>query len=237
MNQPNREYTNSVFKYIFSEEIAALDLYNAWSGNHYTINEGLRFMTLENALFMGQLNDVSFTLADRLIILMEHQSTLSANMPIRDLMYIARIYEMLIDRQAIYRSKLFTLPEPEFYTLYNGVEDFPDEMTFKLSDAFRRANFHGTERQPMLELVVRTFNINIGHNPQILEKCEVLRNYAVFVGRVRDLKRRGQDLSDAIASAIKYCVSHGILAEYFKNPRIGGTQYAFYRMEIGRCTD
>jgi len=66
MSQPNWEYKDSVLKDLFSDEAAALDLYNALTGRRFTIDDGLCFTTLENALFMGQLNDVSFTIGDKL---------------------------------------------------------------------------------------------------------------------------------------------------------------------------
>jgi len=40
---------------------------------------------------MGQINDVSFTVGDRLIVLIEHQSTINENMPLRLLMYVAMV--------------------------------------------------------------------------------------------------------------------------------------------------
>ena len=215
----NREYKNSVFKDLFHDEAAAIDLYNALTGSRFTIDDGLCFTTLDDALFMGRLNDISFTIGDKLIILIEHQASINQNMPLRALIYITRVYEKIIDNRAIYRSKLFKIPTPEFYVLYNGVKDCPDETTLKLSDAFKRVDIPGIEKLPlpMLELEVRVLNVNKGHNEEILEKCEVLRNYAVFIERIREYKKEGRSLEDAIAAAIDYCVARGILVEYLKN--------------------
>jgi len=223
MNQTNREYKNSVFKDLFSDEETALDLYNALTDSSFTIDDGLRFTTLENALFMGQLNDVSFTVSDKLVIFIEHQASISPNMPIRALMYIGRVYEKIIDRRAIYRTKFFTIPTPEFYVLYNGTDAYPDEKTLRLSDAFRCANIPGVGGEnfqpllPALELTVRVLNVNVGHNEKILEKCDVLRDYTVFIGQVRGRQRAGLTLKDAIAAAIDFCIANGILVEYLKN--------------------
>ena len=63
-------------------------------------------------------------------------------------------------------------------------------------------------------------NVNKGHNEKILEKCEVLRGYAVFSGQVREYQQAGRTLEDAIIAAIDYCVASGILAEYLKNNRL-----------------
>ena len=217
MSQANREYKNSVFKDLFSDKATALDLYNALTDSSFTIDDGLCFTTLENALFMGQLNDVSFTIGDKLVICIEHQASISPNMPIRALMYIGRVYEKIIDRRATYRTKLFTIPTPEFYVLYNGADVCPDETTLRLSDAFRHVKIPGVESLPALELTVRVLNVNVGHNEKILEKCDVLHNYAVFVGQVRDRKRAGLSLNEAITAAMDFCIANGILVEYLKN--------------------
>ena len=231
--KPNREYKNSVFKDLFHDEATALELYNALTGSRFTIEDGLCFTTLENALFMDKLNDISFTIGDRLVILVEHQSTINANMPLRALMYIGRVYEKIIDRRMIYRSTLFTIPTPEFYVLYNGVDDYPDEKTLRLSDAFRRVDTSSSEKPPTLDLQVRVINVNKGHNEKILERCEVLRGYAVFIGQVRDRQQAGLSLADAITDAIDFCVSNGILVEYLKNnsPEVRNMLFTEFNLE------
>ena len=79
----------------------------------------------------------------------------------------------------LYRTKLFTIPTPEFYVLHNGVDACPDENTLRLSDAFSRLNIPGIESLPSLEPIIRVLNVNVGHNEKIFEKCDVLRGYAV----------------------------------------------------------
>jgi len=217
MSIANRKYKNSVFKDLFHDEATAIALYNALTDNRFTIDDGLHFTTLENALFMDRLNDVSFTIGDRLVVLIEHQSSVNANMPLRALLYIARVYEKIIDNKAIYRTNLFTIPTPEFYVLYNGNKDYPDEMILRLSDAFRYVDIPGVEILASLELAVRVLNVNKGHNEKILEKCEVLRSYAAFIWQIREYQHEGRTLEDAITTAIDYCVDNGILVEYLKS--------------------
>jgi hypothetical protein len=54
---------------------------------------------------MGMINDISFTIAGMLVVLVEHQSTINPNMPLRLLLYMARIYEKIIDNRRLYSSK------------------------------------------------------------------------------------------------------------------------------------
>ena len=216
MTRPNREYKNSMFKDLFNEEATALKLYNALTDRRLTLDDGMCFTTLENALFMDRLNDISFTIGDKLVVLIEHQSSVNENMPLRALIYIGRVYEKIIERRSIYRSTLITIPTPEFFVLYNGVKDHPDDVTLKLSKAFRRADSPDTGRHPELDLEVRVLNINKGHNEKILEKCNTLRDYAAFIGQVRERQQAGQVLEDAIMTAIDFCIANGILVEYLE---------------------
>ena len=58
----------------------------------------VNIITLEDILFMNQKNDICFTIDNKFILLLEHQSTINNNMPLRCLLYIAREYEKLIDK-------------------------------------------------------------------------------------------------------------------------------------------
>lgn len=141
------------------------------------------------------------------IILGEHQSTVNPNMPLRSLMYIGREYEKLIPAEKRYLSTLIKIPTPEFITFYNGKKEEPDEQTLYLSDAFKEET-----NQLKLELKVRVLNINVGHNQDLLEKCQVLKEYSQFVAEAR--KYEGDEKQLEIT--IKKCITEGILGKYLK---------------------
>jgi hypothetical protein len=77
----NREYKDSVFTLLFNDKERLPELYNAINGTNFTEKDGIEINTLQNALFMGRVNDISFILADALVVLLEHQSTINPNMP------------------------------------------------------------------------------------------------------------------------------------------------------------
>lgn len=60
-------------------------------------------MTLDNAVYMGMKNDLSFLL-DTHIYLYEHQSTKNPNMPLRDLFYISLEYQKYVSDKSLYSS-------------------------------------------------------------------------------------------------------------------------------------
>ena len=89
----NREYKATLFSELFNEPDRLRELYNALAGTDYGEDTPVEINTLENVFFNDLKNDVSFTIDDKYVLLLEHQSTLNNNMPLRCLMYIARVYE------------------------------------------------------------------------------------------------------------------------------------------------
>ena len=116
----NRNYQDSVFSKLFSNEETALELYNALSGTSYGPETKIRITTLNNVLFLEKYNDLSFTIEDRIIVMAEHQSTINPNIPLRLLGYSTDTYTKLIDTDRLYSSTQIKLPTPVFYVFYTG---------------------------------------------------------------------------------------------------------------------
>ncbi|MHC6202413.1 RpnC/YadD family protein [Breznakiellaceae bacterium SP9] len=217
-------YKDSLFRSLFSDKQALLELYNSIKGTQYDEQTELIINTLPETLFTHQRNDVSFLIDRRLVLLAEHQSTINENMPYRFLLPMAHVFENgITDKRLVYRQKLMKLPRPEFLVLYNGTAPYPDEKELRLSDAFMDVEGYTDIR---LELTVKVYNINKGHNEQLVEKSEVLSGYVVFVDRVRIFHKQAAEeypgmrekdiLTIAIARAIEYCKAHGILTEFWE---------------------
>jgi hypothetical protein len=116
----NKKYKDSLFVALFSDENRLRELYNALAGTNYGNDVDIAINTLQEVLFMERRNDISFTIGGKFVVLIEHQSTINLNMPLRCLLYIARVYEKLVENKALYRKKAVPIPFPEFYVLYNG---------------------------------------------------------------------------------------------------------------------
>jgi len=202
-----REYKDSLFRMIFSDKKKLLDLYNAVNNTHYTNEEELQIVTLENAIYMNMKNDLAFLLDFRLNMY-EHQSTLNPNMPLRDLLYVAREYEKLVADKSLYVSSIVKIPTPCFIVFYNGTEEQPEERILRLSDSFEIPT-----KEPALELTVKMLNINIGMNSKILSQCRLLAEYMHYVNRVRKYALI-MDLDQAVEMAVKECIQEGILKEF-----------------------
>ena len=212
----NREFKSTLFATLFDDKDTLLDLYNAVADSDLPKGTPVEIATLDDILFTDRRNDIAFVLDDKIVILVEHQSSLSENMPLRLLIYLARVYEKLIDNTAIYKRKLLKIPKPDFIVLYNGTAPFPDEAVLRLSDAYREIPETSSAFGGSLELEVRVVNINEGRNESMVRKCETLDGYIRFVGKARAYQRAGQALTNAVTQTIRDCIHEGILADFLK---------------------
>jgi len=213
----NAKYKNSVFSLLFGNPDALRELYGAIEGVVLPHDMPIEINTLSDVLYMERINDISFTVDNRLVCLYEHQSSINPNMPLRLLVYIAHVYEKIIDRRNLYKTKLEKIPAPEFIVLYNGKEQYPDRDTLRLSDAFKDVcDLLGVDSPALsLELVVQVYNINHGHNAEILEKSRTLGDYSVFVEKIREYAL-SLPLEDAMKKAVKYCTDNNILKTFLE---------------------
>ena len=213
MPKHNRRYKDSVFVDLFGEDKNAKDnflaLYNALHGTTLDAATKLESLRLEQAMYMTFYNDVAHLVDDRIIVLVEHQSTINRNMPLRCLQYVARLYEQIQDPKAKYYRTLQKIPTPEVYVFYNGTEDYPERTTLKLSDAFMTM-----PSKPSLEVVVTVININYNKSSELLSACKPLSEYTLFIDAVR--RHTKLDSENGFKNAITECIQNDILREYLQ---------------------
>ncbi len=209
----NRKYKDTLFRMVFKEKKDLLKLYNAINGTDYDDPEDLEINTLENVLYISMKNDVSFMI-DGTMNLYEHQSTKNANMPLRGLLYFARLLEeYILDNDLdIFSSKIQKIPTPKYIIFYNGQINEPDERVLRLSDAFIKEG-------GCIECEARLLNINYGQNRELMEKCRRLEEYAIFIETVRKYKKEDYSLKKAIILAIDECIEKGILLDILTKER------------------
>jgi hypothetical protein len=206
----NRKYKDSLFTDYFSDKKRLIEAYNAISGSDYPDTAEIEFNTLENVLYGNLQNDISFTIEGKIVVLIEYQSTINENMPLRMLLYISRVYEKIMDRSTLYRRRRAPVPRPEFIVIYNGEEDYPDKTPLRLSDAYL------ADGEPALDLVVNVFNIAGGHNRELLARSKALSDYATFVKIVRGYEAQGLPREEAIEKAVYNCARDGIMNTYLE---------------------
>ena len=207
-----RNHKDTIFRMIFKDKKNLLGLYNAINDTSYDNPDDLEITTLENAIYMSVKNDIS-CVVDMRLNLYEHQSTVNPNMPLRDLDYVSRTYAEFYRNEDIYSSKLIKIPNPRFIVFYNGEEHQPAIREFRLSDAFAHE-----EENPKLELIVTQININPGYNDELMEKCSALREYMIYVDKVRTYQKT-KPLEDAVNLAVDECIKEDVLSDFFKRNR------------------
>ena len=179
---------------------------------------------------MSYKNDISFILGSEMS-LFEHQSTFNPNMPLRGLFYFSSLYKKYVAENNIdiYSSKRAQIPIPRYIIFYNGRQEMPERYMMRLSDAFVKksdnynsnqvtasdtsSNCNSVKFQPAMEITAHMININIGNNAELMKKCRLLHDYAVFIGLIRDYISQENDINTAVTLAINQAISHNILKE------------------------
>ena len=194
--QVNREYKDSIFKFIFGNETRkeyTLSIFNMINNSNYEDASQIEITTNEDIIYISMKNDVAFILYDDLNIY-EQQSSWNPNMPLRCLSYCALQYQTYLTKRdySVYSSRQIYLPTPKLVCFYNGKEDRPMKEVLKLSDAYGGSGD--------VEARVTVYNLN--KNEEMLERCKPLYEYSYFVKKVNEYKEKYGNLKLAINKAI-----------------------------------
>jgi len=229
----NRNHKDSVFSVLFGTPDVLRELYSAIVGIDIPPDAIVDINTLSDAIYMKRINDLSFTINDRIVVLIEHQSTINENVPVRLLMYIGRVYEKITEEKKLYQKKLVKIPTPEFIVLYNGKDEYPDHQELRLSHAFKDLFGFGLSKgiELPLELIVHVYNINHGRNPEILKRSETLNAYSIFIEKIKEFNEK-LELDEAVRSAIKYCIEHNILKDFLERHGSEVVNMLFYDISV-----
>jgi len=210
----NRMFKDGVFRTLFNDEEKLLELYNALSNRNYPEGTPIEIVTLDNVIFNEIKNDIAFIIDDRFIILTEHQSTKSPNFPLRMLCYLAKEYEKKYYSDAIYSTRLVTLPTPELYVFYEGKKDAPVEWKLKLSDAFREKC-----DTISVEAVVKVINVSYEKGAELLKRCKTMQEFSLFMYMIRMKYDETGNLMTAVSESIYECINSDVLKEYLLDHR------------------
>lgn len=194
-----KNHKDRLFRLVFSHEDAReelLNLYNALNDTQYNDPSLIEINTLEDVLYMGMKNDLSFILSS-IMSLYEQQSTYNPNMPLRQFLYSADMYKSYVDpiKRQIYSDSLIKIPAPKCVVFYNGRSRRPDTEVLKLSDAFETPS-------EGYEWTVTMININKGHNEKLLTACKLLKDYSCFVSDIYDRMDDGNKIEQAIDETV-----------------------------------
>lgn len=133
------------------------------------------------------------------------------------MMYFSTLYSQYIseNKKNIYGKTIVKIPTPRYIVFYNGDEKYPDYMELKLSDAFETPDNSGR-----FEWTATMLNINMGHNQDILNKCQALWQYSDYISRVKEYSK-SMSIKEAVDKAVNYAIEHDYLDGFFKRHKEG----------------
>ena len=202
----NRNFKDTLFRKIFDNKKDLLSLYNALNDTEHTDEDLIEINTIEDAIYIGYKNDISFVI-DSELNLYEHQSSVNKNMQIGGLIYLTELYKGYIER--------------------NGE---PERRVMPLSDSYM-TNDSNKDQEPCLELKALLININYGCNKEIMNKCQKLMEYSQLIALIRKYydelvekyaklgihKSKKEIFAEAVSLAIEEAIRNNILKEILRN--------------------
>ena len=231
----NHKHKDSLFVDYFSKDRDwkqhFLSLYNALHGTNLQVETtSLERVNLEQVLYKSYYNDIAVLVNGQFILMIEHQSTINPNMPLRLLEYVARIYGNIVDSTAKFSRHLVPLAKPEFYVFYTGDQELPPESYLYLSDAVPN---QAPNSDLTLELKVKVCTIKSEHPSPVVHSCHDLEQYVQFLELMDEAKAVGH--KHPLKWAIQEAVRRNILRDYLE--RKGGEVLSILMTEYDYATD
>ncbi|MCX4308258.1 MAG: hypothetical protein OSJ69_21000 [Acetatifactor sp.] len=204
-NTPKRKIRDSVFTNLFQEKKYLLQLYKALHPEDTEVTEDeIADITIKHVLVDADYNDLGFSVGDRLMVLVESQSTWTMNIIIRALMYLMQTYHDYFRRtkQNLYGSKKVKMPKPELYVIFTGERKaIPDTIT--LSKDF----FDGAEIAVDAEIKVL-----------YQENAEdIIGQYIIFCKVYQEQRKCYGNTKEAVTETIRICKNRNVLKEYLES--------------------
>ncbi len=202
MEAAKRTIRDSVFSDLFGNKKYLLQLYQALHPEDTEATEDdLTDVTIQNVLTDDLYNDLGFRNGDRMMILVESQSTWSVNIIIRVLLYLAQTWNEHIEetKQNRYGSRKLELPRPEFYVIFTGERQEKPEY-LNLSKEF----FDG--KKGFLEARVKML-YGDGNG-------DIISQYVNFTKIYQEQARLLGRTVEAVRETIRICKDKDVLKEY-----------------------
>lgn len=195
----------SVFTDLFGDSKYLIRLYRALHPEDTTATEkDIVDVTINNVLTDSQYNDLGFRIGNTLLVLVEHQSTWSANIIIRLLMYLMQTYNEYFKVHGIdlYSGTKAQVPRPELYVIYTGSrKDRPQFITLK-------DDFFGGQAAAVDAKVKVIYDGEPG---------DIINQYVIFTQVCNEQARLYGRTQKAIEETVRICKDRNVLKEYLES--------------------
>ena len=201
-----RTIKDSVFTDLFQDKKYLLQLYKALHPEDTDVTEDdLNDITIKNVLTDNIYNDLGFTVGDKLMILVEAQSSVwTVNIIVRALMYLVQTWHDYFERtkQNLYKSKKVKMPMPEIYVIFTGERKTrPSEIS--LSQEFFGGKDCGID--------VKVKMIYDG------KEGDIINQYVIFTKVCNEQMKKYGRTRKAVLEAIRICKDRNVLSEYLSS--------------------
>ncbi len=193
---------DSVFTTLFRDKKYLIQLYRALHPEDTeTTEDELEDITIRNVLTNGSYNDLGFRVGDKVLFLVEQQSSWTMNIIIRALMYLVQTYHDYFEEQDadLYGSKKVHVPEPELYLIYTG-ERVNRPETILLSEEF----FGGKE----CAIEVKVKVVYGG------KENDIISQYVDFTKVYNEQMKLHGRSREAVTETIRICKDRDVLREF-----------------------
>ena len=198
-----RTAKNSVFLDLFQDKKNLLALYKTLHPEDTDATEDmLDIVTIDNVLTDNLYNDLGIMVGNnRLLLLLEAQSSWTMNILIRILLYLGQSYHEYFERtsQSLYKSRKVKMPKPELYVIYTGSRGRKPD-TISLSKEF----FGGED-------------IDIEIKAKVIyesDKDSIINQYIVFCKVFNEQTKEHGMTQMAVTETINICRDRDILKDY-----------------------
>ena len=223
--QVNRNAKDSIFCDLFSRSEYGLQLYKVLHPEDKDVEaENITLVTLSSLMMRYRYNDLGILVRDRLLVLVEAQSSFTENILVRFLMYLGDTYNRYINREKlnIYGTKKVKLPIPELYVIYHGERgDKPDEITLS-RDIF------GLEDQANIFVDVKAEIIYDSTPGDIIDQFITFAR--VFDSQIQEYGRT----REAVEETLRICRDKDVLREYLREEEAATIMFTMLDEEKAR---
>ncbi len=200
-----RKAKDSVFVDLFKDRTYLFKLYKTLHPEDTEATEdSLTNVTITNVLTDNLYNDLGFMVKDKLMILVEAQSSWTKNILVRALLYLAQSYHEYFQRtgQDYYASKKVKVPRPELYVIFTGNRGRkPDQISLS-KEFFEDADID-------LEIKAKVIYES--------DKEDIINQYIVFCKVFNAQTKQYGMTQEAVRETIRICKDRNVLREYLQS--------------------
>ena len=199
----NHKIKDTVFTKLFDIPKYRLELYKSLHPKDKDVKiEDVKKLTLEKIFTNGIYNDLGMLVKNRILFLMEEQSSWSINILVRDFIYLGETFLGYIKMKKlnIYGTKKIDIPIPELYVLYTG-KDKLKKKTYSLNEEFY-------DGKSPIDLRIKVITTS--------KKNDILSQYLTFIKMSDEYRIKDKSVKELLDTCIKKDILKEFIEEHYK---------------------